>query len=143
MQIRPVTPADHEGIVSLLHLGLSPFQPDAGQFHAIWHAFIAQSGIHALVVISEGCIVGFGALLVEVKIRGGRLGHIEDIVVAAQARHSGVGRTLVAELCAIAVAEGCFKISLACADRNIDFYRRCGFSVDGLSMTRRVTSAVL
>lgn len=136
MQIRPVTAADHAEVISLLHHGLSPYQPNAIQLPAIWRDFSAQAGVHAVVAASDRRIVGFGVVLVELKIRGGRMGHIEDIVVASEARKSGIGRAIMAELCAIAASQGCYKISLACADRNIDFYRKCGFGVDGVSMSR-------
>jgi ribosomal protein S18 acetylase RimI-like enzyme len=137
MQIRPVQTSDYFTIVTLLHRGLSPYQPDTAQMPTLWREFFGQSGLHARVAVVAGDVVGFGALLVEVKIRGGRLGHIEDIVVAAEARKAGIGRAIIEELCTIAVAEGCYKISLACAERNIDFYRGCGFSVDGVSMSWR------
>ncbi len=140
MEIRPVKASDHAAITQLLHLGLSPYQPAAAQMPAIWREFIGQSRAHARVAVVAGEIVGFGALLVEVKIRGGRLGHIEDIVVAGDARKAGIGRAIIEELCTIAAAEGCYKISLACAERNIDFYCDCGFSVDGVSMSCRPTS---
>jgi glucosamine-phosphate N-acetyltransferase len=139
MEIRPVKASDHVAITQLLHSGLSPYQPAAAQMPAIWREFIGQSGNYARVAVVDGAIVGFGALLVEVKIRGGRLGHIEDIIVAGNARKAGIGRAIIEELCKIAAAAGCYKISLACAERNIDFYRGCGFSVDGVSMSCRPT----
>ena len=115
IEIRPVKEPDHATIAQLLHQQLSAYYPDITQMPAVWRDFIDQSGIHCRVAVVEGCLVGFGALLVEVKIRGGRLGHIEDIVVAADARKAGIGRAILQELCTIAAAEGCYKVSLACA----------------------------
>lgn len=140
MEIRPVKASDQIAITELLHVALSSYQPDAAQLSFFWKRFIGQSGLYARVADIEGKIVGFGVLLVEHKIRGGRLGHIEDIVVAADARKAGIGRAIVSELCQIAADEGCYKISLACADHNIDFYRNCGFGVDGVSMSCRPTA---
>lgn len=77
-------------------------------------------------------------LLVERKlIRGGAFaGHIEDVVVDAQFRGSGLGRRMVDALTDEARRRGCYKVILDCAESNVPFYERCGYATKELQMVR-------
>jgi glucosamine-phosphate N-acetyltransferase len=72
-------------------------------------------------------VVGYGCLVVEQKIRGGRLGHIEDIVSHSNYHQQGLGKQIVTQLVKIAKQEGCYKVVLNCRLQNEGFYKKCGF----------------
>ncbi len=79
---------------------------------------------------SNGSVIGTASLMLERKLlRGGALcGHIEDVVVCKSARGRGLGKKLVTHLVDIAKSKGCYKVILDCAENNVAFYERCGFT---------------
>ncbi|KAJ2162078.1 Glucosamine-phosphate N-acetyltransferase-like protein [Coemansia sp. RSA 552] len=81
-------------------------------------------------------IVATGTLLVEQKmIRGcGRVGHIEDIVVAKGQQGKRFGLTIVKQLLEIAQTTNCYKTILDCDAENVKFYEKCGLVNKGVQM---------
>lgn len=65
---------------------------------------------------------------------GSVVGHIEDVVVHPEFRGHGIGQALVAHCVAQAKEDGCRKVLLACADKNIGYYEKCGFRVSETQM---------
>lgn len=110
-----------ERVVELLQ-EISLYEPDSETFDDTWSRFTAQSHLFPLVVLSSERVVGFGALLVEQKIRGGKMGHIEDVVSDPEFRGLGIGRLVVGDLLKIASIEGCYKVALHCQQHNVGFY---------------------
>lgn len=90
----------------------------------------------AIVAEAEGLPVGYGVVLIEQKIRGGKVGHLEDIVTHPQHRGRGLGRELVEALAEEAFNLGCYKVALHCQPHNVAFYEKCGFLGSGNSMQR-------
>ena len=82
-------------------------------------------------------IVGAGTVLVEKKfIRDlGLCGHIEDIVVDKTYRGKNLGRRIIELLKATAQVNDCYKVILDCAEHNVAFYKKCGFSLKGCEMS--------
>ena len=78
-EIRPLKQADMETVVELLQSN-SIYRPNSEDFDIIWQKFSQQQNLHVFVVTKNDIVVGYGCLFVEVKIRGGTRGHIEDIV---------------------------------------------------------------
>ena len=74
--------------------------------------------------------------MIEVKIRGGKVGHIEDVVVKESNRRKGIGKALVERLVELATAKECYRLSLECQSPNVDFYQNFQFKVSGFSMKR-------
>ena len=123
-------------VISLLQ-GISSFQPDPRDLDLIWQYYSGQTNVHSLVVCLEtGAVIGFGTLLVERKIRGGKLGHIEDIVISEECRERGIGASLIEKLAEIAEAHGCYKIALNCAEEKVSFYEKSGLQRSGAAMQR-------
>ena len=117
----------HE-VVELLQ-GISEFKPSIAELENAWTAREANSFIKSFVIEdSQGHSIAFGALLLEQKLRGGVLGHIEDIVVREDMRSSGIGGSLVRHLVAVGRSHNCYKLVLSCGSHNEAFYRRLGFS---------------
>lgn len=117
----------HE-VVELLQ-GISEFRPSAEALEAAWESRESNPFLKSFVVEdTKGHSIAFGALLLEQKLRGGVLGHIEDIVVRGDMRGLGVGAFLVQHIMAVGRSHGCYKLVLSCGLHNEAFYRRLGFS---------------
>ena len=75
-------------------------------------------------------VLGSITLLIEPKFIycGGRVGHIEDVVVKRGSERKGLGKKLVQHAINIAFKEmNCTKLILDCSDENITFYKKFGF----------------
>ena len=81
------------------------------------------------VAIIEGKIVGATTLLIETKFihNGGKVGHIEDVVVDKKHQRKGIGEKIIIYLLRYAKDQGCYKTILDCADEVKPFYEKLGF----------------
>lgn len=131
----PMKRLHFEAVVSLLK-ELSVFEPSPEMYDEIWTSFSSQPNSFPLVALSEEEVVGFAVLLVEGKVRGGKMGHIEDVVSHPNFRGLGVGRFLISELTDIASKIGCYKVALHCQEHNVGFYEKCGFTSNGSAMQK-------
>ena len=100
----------------------------------IWASFATQKNVYSVVGEYDQEIVAYGSLVIETKIRGGRVGRIEDVVVKDKVRNRGFGQLLVEHLCETANALECYRISLQCSDNKVAFYKKCGFDLSETSM---------
>jgi glucosamine-phosphate N-acetyltransferase len=136
IKIRKAEFKDFETIIILLQ-DISHFIPE-DDHNLIWKNFDSQHNLTALVAVSiEGNyekVIGFASILFEIKVRGGIMGHIEDVVVDVNYRNLGVGRFLINELINVAKIKKCYKISLECRENKIQFYKHVGFDNTGYSM---------
>ena len=84
----------------------------------------------------DGKIVGSTTLLIEQKFihEGGKIGHIEDVVVSKEFEGRGIGIKLVTSLLEVAKAENCYKTILDCKHELIPFYERIGFKQESNQM---------
>lgn len=131
----PMERLHFEAVIALMK-ELSEFEPPPEIFDEIWTSFSSQLNSFPLVVLSDAQVVGFAVLLVEGKVRGGKMGHIEDVVSHPDFRGLGVGRFLISELTDIASKMGCYKVALHCQEHNVGFYEKCGFKSNGSSMQK-------
>ena len=81
------------------------------------------------VAIIEGKVVGSTTLLIETKFihNGGKVGHIEDVVVDKKHQGKDIGGKIVKYLLRYAKEQGCYKTILDCADNVKPFYEKLGF----------------
>jgi glucosamine-phosphate N-acetyltransferase len=88
------------------------------------------------VAISNGKVIGATTLLIEQKFihDGGKVGHIEDVVVRKEYQGKGVGKKMVNTLLKYAEKKGCYKTILDCTDDLIAFYKNLGFKRHSNSM---------
>ncbi|KAJ2719025.1 Glucosamine-phosphate N-acetyltransferase-like protein [Coemansia sp. Benny D115] len=98
-----------------------------------------RSSSYLVVVIedlAEQKIVATGSLIIELKfLRGcGRVGHIEDIVVAKGQQGKRFGFIIIKQLLELASVTGCYKSILDCYEHNVPFYEKCGLEVKGIQM---------
>ncbi len=84
----------------------------------------------------DGKIVGSTTLLIEQKFihEGGKVGHIEDVVVSKEFEGRGIGIKLVTSLLEVARVKNCYKTILDCKDELIPFYERIGFKQESNQM---------
>ena len=126
----------HMEHVIILLQNISDYAPPAENYDEIWDDFQSQNNVHSIVAIDDGIVVGYGSLVIETKIRGGRMGHLEDIVSHPIKRNEGIGKIIVNSLYDIARANNCYKIALQCQKSNEKFYVNCGYAVSGIAMQR-------
>ena len=135
IKIRKIQKEDFQPVIALLQQ-LSAFEPNFDEIPIIWDRFEKQDHISAFV----GCddknnVIAFGSICVEMKIRGGSMGHIEDVVVHESFRGLGVGSMLIDALIKEAIQKNCYKVSLECRDEKVGFYNTLGLQKSGLTMT--------
>ena len=85
---------------------------------------------HAIyVAVSDSKIIGAATVFVEQKFihRGGKVGHIEDVVVSKKHQGKGIGLKLIKALIQHAEKKGCYKTVLDCTDEVMPFYKKLGF----------------
>ena len=124
-----------EQVVEILK-GLSPYAPPKVSYENIWETFEKQHNVYSRVAIYKGSIVGYGAIIIESKIRGGKVGHIEDIVSHSNFRRKNIGATIVKSLCDVADSKGCYKVTLHCKKEQVAFYEKCFFKVGATGMQK-------
>lgn len=142
ISIEKIQRRDIIDVIELLQ-EISEFKPQMRQMDEIWEIFRSQKNVHGIVAKIDSQIVGYGCILIESKIRGGKLGHIEDIVSHPAFRKLGVGKEIVDHLCKIGQHLNCYKISLQCNKDNLEFYRKCGFDRESHAMNRLFVEPML
>ena len=131
-----ITRREHmEEVIELLK-GLSPDSPSKDKYDSIWASFNSQTNVYSRVAIHKDMVVGYGAIIIEGKIRGGKLGHIEDIVSHPNFRWQNIGSTIVKTLYDIAITNNCYKVTLHCNNDQASFYEKSLFKIAGCSMQR-------
>jgi len=128
-------------VVKLLSKNLTKFSPKKKDYNKIWRQFSLQKNLHAIVAINEkDLVVGYGSIFLEKKIRGGILGHIEDIVIDKNFQSIGLGKKIVTKLSEIGKSVNCYKIALQCSKKhNIEFYKKCRYQINGFVMQKILT----
>lgn len=82
-----------------------------------------------IVALIDGKVVGATTLLIETKFihNGGKVGHIEDVVVDKEYQKNGIGEKMINYLLRYAKDQGCYKTILDCVDDVKPFYEKLGF----------------
>jgi glucosamine-phosphate N-acetyltransferase len=91
---------------------------------------ISKNPDHVIyVAICNGKVIGATTLLIEQKFihDGGKVGHIEDVVVKKEYQGKGVGKKIISALLKYAEKKGCYKTILDCSDDLVPFYEKIGF----------------
>ena len=101
-----------------------------------WNDFNSNTSSNSIVGIYNNRIVAYGSVVIENKIRGEVAGHIEDIVVDSEVRGKMVGVSLIKELIEISRKKGCYRITLFCNEKLMNFYSRNGFKVNNIIMKK-------
>lgn len=93
-----------------------------------WWKILEDPNIHYLVAVDGEKILGVASIITINKIlrSGSRMGLIEDVAVASEARGLGLGKLLIESLLSLGEELGCYKVVLNCSDANVAFYEKCG-----------------
>lgn len=94
ISIRAVVQSDMDAVIEMLQ-SISEFNPPKSEYLHIWKSFCQQTNVYNLVAVLDSQIVGYGSIVIETKIRGGKIGHIEDIVTHSQFRKKRIGKAIV------------------------------------------------
>ena len=130
-KVRKIKQKDFKDTIHLLNDYMSKFLPDQNLEKTIFKNFQNQSHVHGIVVEHKNRIIAYGCIIFEIKIRGSKIGHIEDIVTHKKYRNLGVGSLIVRELCELGKKEGCYKLCLASYKEAVEFYEKNGFIQSG------------
>jgi glucosamine-phosphate N-acetyltransferase len=98
---------------------------------------ITQNPDHVIFVALEGNnVVGATTLLIEQKFihDGGKVGHIEDVVVSKNVQGTGIGEKIIRFVLDYAKKQGCYKTILDCDDKVRPFYEKIGFEAHSNGM---------
>ena len=136
IKIRNIEKDDVPHAVKLLNT-LSKFET-SNDYKKLWNDFYIQSNVHSIVATINHLVIGYGSIVVETKIHGRKIGHIEDIISHFDYRNKGVGKNIVNKLFEIAKKRGCYKIVLHCQQKNKLFYNKCDYKINGLAMERYI-----
>lgn len=73
--------------------------------------------------------VATGSVILEEKLihNGGKVAHVEDVVVDEQYRGRGIGAIVMDRLEYVAKQHQCYKIILNCSQENEEFYSKLGY----------------
>lgn len=131
--IRPAAEADLPALLALyseLHPDDPPLSVERGL--AIWRRIESQQGRTILVAESGGVVTGTtDCSVLQNLTRGGRpFMLVENVVVAASRRRTGVASQLFEAVIDLAVREDCYKVQLISRSDRADahaFYESCGF----------------
>ncbi len=102
-----------------------------------FQSYIKNNNIKIIVIYSniEKKIVGAGTIFKIEKLHNNPIGQIEDVIITEKYRGTGLGKIIVNKLIEIGKNDfKCYKITLNCLDKNIDFYKKCNFEVSGSQM---------
>ena len=135
LKIRKLNKNDMSDVIELLQ-SMSEFRPPESEYSQIWNEFDSQNNVHSIVALTNKKVIGYGSIIIETKIRGGKMGHIEDIVSHIDFRKKGIGKSIIDELFEIAKKEGCYKVALQCKEHNVSFYEKNSYVLNGISMQR-------
>ena len=109
-------------------------------------AEISKNSLHKIFVLErDNKIISCATLIVENKFihSCGRVGHVEDVVVHSGYRSMQLGKIMINYLSKEAEKMGCYKIILDCADKNIEFYKKCLYEYKGAHMARYLNPVIV
>ena len=137
IKIRSIADQDLPEVFNLLQ-EISIYKPLKFEHNKIYKNFAKQKNAYGLVAEIEKNkkkkIIGFCSIFFYLRIRGGLIGCIEDIVINSKFRKRGIGKAMISKLISLSKIKNCFKINLACQEDTTVFYKKMNFLKNGISM---------
>ena len=133
-----VIPARNEHIKEIIDIlqSVSEYKPSNNKLFDIWNDFSTQSNYYGFVALHHGEVVGYGSIFFVVKIRGGKMGQIDEIATHRDFRMKGIAQLILNSLYDLAIKEKCYKICLTCKQNNIHFYEKQNFLLEGFHLNK-------
>jgi len=137
--IRPAIQSDERSVYDLI-TSLMGFPLDREAFHEVFARNLHSESVLYYVAESDGAIVGFGSLHIELLLHHvGLAGEIQELVVHETVRSKGIGAELVSRLEEEAEKRGCVSIEVTTRKGWVDaqrFYERVGFKQTHVNFTK-------
>ena len=137
--IRSAVESDERSVYDLITT-LMGFPLDREAFHEVFVRNLNFESVLYYVAESNGTIVGFGSLHIELLLHhAGLAGEIQELVVHETVRSKGIGAELVSRLEEEAEKQGCVSIEVTTRKRWFDaqrFYERVGFKKTHVNFTK-------
>lgn len=145
IHIEFATAADLPALADLLHELFtleSDFEPARDKQLAGLKLVLDNPALGRLFVLRvDGKVAGMANALITVSTaQGSRVLLLEDVIVSAQYRATGLGRTLVEHVLGWAKQEGMTRVTLLADQDNasaLDFYDRLGFENSAMVVRRK------
>ena len=100
--------------------------------------FLIKNNLCFIIVIfskSSNKLIGAGSIFKLMKLHNNSVAQIEDVFINEHFRGLGYGKEIIDNLIQIALTKiNCYKIILNCSDKNINFYKKCNFTLAGNEM---------
>jgi glucosamine-phosphate N-acetyltransferase len=135
LHIRPLFSRDFDcGFLELLSQ-LSPVNLNPDSARTIFTKRL-QAHVYTWVALDQDRPIATASMFIEPKWihAGGKVAHVEDVIVDSAFRHRGVGLKLIRALEHEARANGCYKMILDCSPEAVAFYERCSFRAHETTM---------
>jgi glucosamine-phosphate N-acetyltransferase len=96
------------------------------------------NNIKIFMVRDEDKTIACATLIIEQKFinNGGKVSHIEDVIVNPNYRSKGIGKSLIEHLVKESQKEGCYKCILNCNKEVSGFYEKLGFQNSCLQLRK-------
>ena len=104
IKIRETARIDMMQVINLLKQ-ISPYMPPKKNYDKIWSDLKKQTNSYSVVGYKKDLILAYGSITIERKIRGGKIGHIEDIITHVNYRRKSIGKKILQKLFSIAKKE--------------------------------------
>jgi len=104
--------------------------------NAIFDRILKNPNQIIYVALDNSKVIGSASILIEQKFihDGGKVAHIEDVVVRKEFQGKGIGQKIVGKLLEYAEKQGCYKTILDCNNNLVKFYEKMGFKRHSNSM---------
>ena len=134
--IIPIEKKHMNEVINILQ-SISEFKPSLDEYNKIWDKFNQIPNNFGIIALNQNHkVVGYGSIILEYKIRGGIMGHIEDIAVHKDFYKMGIGKKIINYLLDFAKENNCYKVSLSSQEHNIDFYKKLSLYKTGYTLTK-------
>lgn len=139
VRIRPAEAGDADALCELASQLAVSFVVSPAAFHATFARLLTDPAATILVAAQgfapTGYLLGFDRL---VFYANGRVGWVEELVVAAHQRHQGIGTALVRDFERRCRERGCVQVALA-TRRAGAFYATLGYAESAAYLKRSLT----
>jgi len=136
MKIRRATIRDLPELLKILYQ-LSPLENiedcKKNDINKVFNKIAGNEDYYLMLAEIDGQIIATATLLIQQNLshHARPYGHIENVVTDYRFRGFGIGMIIVNYLLGIAGIKNCYKVILNCQEKNVDFYKKCGFEKTG------------
>ncbi len=121
-------------IIELSEPYINEYKDLFGRKYDIGNNEVKKDNRFIYIITKNNELIGCATLFILVKLQNKPVGLIEDVMIKENKRKKGYGNIIVNHLKQKAIEMNCYKIILDCKEFNTNFYTKCDYSVDGVSM---------